>query len=148
MSNPGLPLAAEVLHKFLQIQWYLRRYSRQVDSHGIRPIQLSLLRFLLEQGPAMVGEVQKYLYTSASSASTMISQLEECGYVTRTRSAEDNRVVIVELTPAGQEAAEKVPMGGIPLLRRRLNALPEDRLRRIEASLDDIMQLMEVTDDE
>jgi DNA-binding MarR family transcriptional regulator len=78
----------------------------------------------------------------------MISQLEESGYVTRTRLAEDNRVVMVELTPAGREVAEKVPMGGIPLLRRRLNNLPEDRLRRIEASLDDIMQLMEVTDDE
>jgi DNA-binding MarR family transcriptional regulator len=138
-------LSDQAAHKFLLINRYLRQYARQMDSQGIRPREFSILRFLLEKGPATVGQVQEYLYRSASVASTVIAKLEEAGHVTRTRSTEDNRVVVVELTPAGQAIAEQAPMGGIPLLRRRLPTLSEARLARLNAALDDLMDLMEIT---
>lgn len=145
MSIPKHPLASEALHKFLLIHRHLRQYSRQIDSQGIRGRQLAVLLFLLDQQTATVSEVQDHLYTSASTASTLISQLEEMGYVTRTRSEDDNRVVVVELTPAGAAVAQQTPVGGIGLLRRRLDTLPEDRLRIIDEALGEIMRLMEVT---
>ncbi len=148
MSIPEEVIASSVVHRFLLIHRHLRQYSRQMDNHGIRPRQFSVLRFLLEQGTATVGEVQQYMYASASTASSVISDLETDGYVTRTRSDEDNRVVNIELTAAGREIAEQTPVGGIPLLRRRLAHLPEDRLRLIDTALEEIMQLMEVTDSE
>jgi DNA-binding MarR family transcriptional regulator len=86
-------------------------------------------------------------YPNASTTFTLIAKLEQAGYVTRTRSEQDNRVVIVELTPAGQEAARNTPLGGIPLLRRRLSTLPQERLLAINAALVELMQLMEVTND-
>ena len=73
--------------------------------------------------------------------------MEEAGFVTRTRSPEDNRVVIVALTEAGRTLAQNTPMGGIVLLRRKLATLPEERLRAIDAALADIMELMGVTDE-
>lgn len=139
-------LASDALHKFLLIHRHLRQYALQMDTHGIRPRQFSVLRFLLENGPATVTEVQAYLYTSPSTASTMISDLEKHGYVTRTRSEQDNRVVIIALTAKGSEIAEMTPMGGIPLLRRRLKTLPEERLKVIDNALAEIMALMEVTE--
>ena len=144
LSAPSQELAGEAIHKFLIINRYLRQYALQMTEHGVRPREFSVLRFLLESGPATVGQIQEYLYRSASVASTVIAQLEADGYVMRTRSPEDNRVVIVELTPAGREIAEKAPMGGIPLLRRRLVTLPPERLQIINQALDDIMALMEV----
>jgi DNA-binding MarR family transcriptional regulator len=74
--------------------------------------------------------------------------LEEAGYVTRTRSRQDNRVVIVELTPAGRDVAQNTPLAGLPLLRRRLRTLPQEQLQPIEAALAKIMELMEVPEDE
>jgi DNA-binding MarR family transcriptional regulator len=142
------PLASEAMHRFLLIHRHLRQYAHQMDDQGIRPKQFSVLRFLLEHGPATVGEVQEYLYNSASTTSALLSQMEEAGHVTRTRSHEDNRVVIIELTGQGQAIAEDSPMGGIPLLRRRLRGLPEDRLAQINAALADIMELIEVEDTE
>ncbi|MBN1285864.1 MAG: winged helix-turn-helix transcriptional regulator [Anaerolineae bacterium] len=141
-------LSGEVAHKFLTIYRFLRRYSRRITDQGIRPRQFAVLRFLLERGSATVGEITDYLYTSAGAASTLISQLEEAGYVCRTRSAADSRVVNVELTAAGQSTAENVMPGGILLLRQRLGALSEDRLRLIDEALGEIMQLMEVVDEE
>lgn len=148
MAETAPELAGAVVHKFLLINRYLRRYAHQVTAHGVRPRQFSVLRFLLERGSATVGEVQAYLYSSASLASTVISQLEETGYVTRTRSAEDNRVVIVELTADGRQVAQETPMGGIVLLRRRLAGLDSDRLHGMDAALTDLIELMEVPDEE
>jgi DNA-binding MarR family transcriptional regulator len=139
-------LASEAIHKFLKLNRYLRQYARQMDGQGIRPREFSVLRFLLEAGPATVGHVQDYLYCSASVASTVIAGLEEKGFVTRTRSLDDNRVVIVELTEDGRVLAAKTPMGGIVLLRRRLQTLSNERLAVINTALADIMELMEVTE--
>jgi DNA-binding MarR family transcriptional regulator len=74
--------------------------------------------------------------------------LEESGYVTRVRSKEDNRVVIVELTPEGQKLVEQTPLSGIALMRRRLDSLPEERLQQLDDSLAVLMELMEVTNGE
>lgn len=148
MSNSSEALADQVFHRFLKLKRCLRQQARQMDSRGISPRNFAVLRFLLESGSATVGEVQAYLYQSASTASTVIAQLEEAGYVTRTRSEQDNRVVVVELTPAGQDIAQNTPLTGFPLLRRRLRALPEKRLLLIDGVLAEIMQLLEVTGSE
>jgi DNA-binding MarR family transcriptional regulator len=140
--------ADEVLHKFLLIHRHLRQNARQVDSHGIRPRQLAVLRLLLENSSATVTEIQEYLYTSASTASTIISQLADAGFVNRSRSEDDNRVVFIELTETGTILAQTTPVAGIGLLRRKLPTLPEERLRFIAEALSDIMDLMEVTDSE
>jgi DNA-binding MarR family transcriptional regulator len=137
-------LSSAVLHKFLLFYRFLRHYARQMDSQGLRARDFSVLRFLLENSPVTVGQVQSYLYQSPSMTSTILAQMEDAGLVTRTRSAEDNRVVIVELTPAGYDAAQQTPMGGIPLLRRRLPALPPEKLHVLDEALTILMELMEV----
>lgn len=146
MSQPPTVLAEDVIHKFLQMNRYLRQYARQMTDQGIRPWELAVLRFLKESGPATVGQVQAYTYRSAGTTSMVIAQLEQAGYLTRTRSEQDNRVVIVELTPAGRDLADQTPLGGIALLRQRLNDLAEERLRLLDEALDEIMRLMEVID--
>lgn len=145
-AEDALPKAT--IRKFLQINHYLRRYTRQITEVGLRPRQFVVLHFLHESGPATVGQVQEYLYRSPSTASTTISKLAEAGFVTRKRSHTDNRVVIVELTAAGRDAVASIPLGGTLLLRRRLHTLARGRLERIDQALADIMELMEIEDDE
>lgn len=146
MTDQPRTSARDALHKFLVIHRHLHRYARQVSSQGIRPAQLSVLLFLLENGPATISGVQDYLYSSPSTASTIISQLEDAGYVTRTRSQEDNRVVNVAITAAGREVVEATPQGGLILLRRQLTTLSEERLVEIDEVLAELMALMEITD--
>jgi DNA-binding MarR family transcriptional regulator len=100
----------------------------------------------LETGSATVGQVQTYLHKSPSTTSALIAQLEDKGYLTRTRSQEDNRVVIVELTQIGMDFARNTPLGGLPLLRSRLGQLSKNRLVEIEGVLKEIMQLMETSE--
>ena len=74
MSELPVDRAGETLHKFLVIHRHLHRYSRQVNSHGVRPHQLSVLLHLVEDGPTTISGVQDYLYSSPSTASTTVSQ--------------------------------------------------------------------------
>ena len=143
--NP-ITLAEAVIHKFLTMNRYLRQHARQMTYQRIRPREFAVLHFLLESGPATVGQVQAYLYRSPGTTSMMIAQLEEVGYVTRTRSEQDNRVVIVELTPVGRELVKNMSPGGILLLRQRLHDLPAERLQLLDKALAEIMRIMEVTD--
>lgn len=133
-----------VLHKFLLIYRHLRQYHRQIDEYGVRPRQASVLRYLAEHGPATAGDIQAYLYTSASTASSVIAQLEDAGQVTRTRAPEDNRVVIITITDVGRDVATRTPVGGIGLLRQRLGNLSGEQLQQMDDALAEIMRLMEV----
>ena len=146
MSDSNEATAAETFHQFLILFRYLRQQARHINSQGIKPRQFAVLRYLSEAGSATVGEVQEHIYLSPSATSTLVARLEEAGYVTRTRSKNDNRVVIVELTPAGRDLAENTPLTGLSLLRRRLKTLPAHRLQLIDEALAEIMELMEVTE--
>jgi DNA-binding MarR family transcriptional regulator len=146
MSHCEEPLSDQVFHRFLALQRTLRRHARQlIDERGLTPRDLSVLRYLLESESATVGQVQAFTHKSPSTTSSLISQLEGDGYVTRTRSRQDNRVVIVELTALGQQVVDNTPLGGLPLLRRRLAELPQERLTEMGDVLDEIANLMEAT---
>jgi DNA-binding MarR family transcriptional regulator len=77
----------------------------------------------------------------------MVADLEKVGYVRRTRSQSDNRVVLVELTPEGEHIVQNAPLGGISLLRERLKGLSPDRLSVINEALTDLVQLLEIEAD-
>jgi len=144
MSGHGEPLYTETIHKFLTVYRHLRRYGRQMHQEGISGRKVSTLRYLLEAGPRTIGQLRDYLYISDSSTSEMISRLQKKGYVTRERSDADSRVVVVTLTSAGREIAQKMPLGGFSLLRERLKTLSPERLSVIDEAMDEIMRLLEI----
>jgi DNA-binding MarR family transcriptional regulator len=140
-------LYIDTIHKFLTLQRYLRCYSRQVREEGIGGRKISALRYLLDAGPCTIGQLSDYQYISDSSTSEMVSELERLGYVTRTRSEVDHRVVLVALTGAGRDFAQSAPLGGMPLLRERLKTLPAEQLERINDVLTDLNRLLELDDE-
>ena len=134
----------ETTQKFLRLYRHLRWYSRKMQDEGVRGREFATLRYLHEAGPCTIGQVQDYIYISASSTSEMLSRLEDAGYVARTRCKKDQRVVYVELTPEGRRIAEETPMGGIPLLRERIKTLPPERLAVLSEAFSDLLQIMEI----
>ena len=144
MDDPTKGLYTETTRKFLTVYRHLRRSSRQMHQEGVSGRKFSALRYLHEAGPHTVGQIRDYLYISDSGASELIARLEKMGFVTRTRSDADNRVVIVELTPAGRELAQEPPRGGVSLLRERLQALSKERLLVIDEAMAEILTLLEI----
>lgn len=140
-------LHTATIHKFLTVYRYMRRQGRQMHKEGISGRKIAMLRYLLEAGPQTIGQLRDYLYIGDSSTSELVAWLQKAGYVTRVRSAADNRVVIVTLTPAGRAVVENIPLGGVPLLRERLKTLSPERLSTIHEAMTQIIQLLELDDD-
>ena len=90
-----------------------------------------------------IGQLRDYLFISDSSTSELVARLVKRGFVTRSRSQTDHRVVLVALTPAGRRIASQIPLGGIPLLRERLKTLPRERLALIDEATSELLQLLE-----
>lgn len=147
MNTTQEPYSDQVFHRYLSLQRHTRQYGRQLlDDSGLTQRNFSVMCYLLEAKSATVGQIQTFIHKSPSTTSALISQLEEKGYVTRTRPKEDNRIVIVELTPIGREITENTPLGGLPLLRRRLSKLSIKRLEEIDGVFQEIMHLMDITE--
>jgi DNA-binding MarR family transcriptional regulator len=143
MDDPTENAYSETMHKFLTVYRHLRCYSRQRQKEGISGRKLSALRYL-QASPRTVGQIREHLYISDSGASELIARLEKMGYVTRQRSDVDNRVVIVELTPAGRAFVQKTPLGGISLLRQRIRTLSPEKLSLIDEGMTEILTLLEI----
>lgn len=86
-------------------QW--RQASHPVRKGKITPEQYWLLKRLKHAGPLNIRELAEGLGITSSSATTATKRLARMGLVKRERQKEDERVVIVRLTSAGQEMLEQ-----------------------------------------
>ena len=143
MTETNERLYRETIQEFLSLYRYLRHYSRQMQEEGISGRKISTLRYLVEAGALTVGQLADYLCINDSSASTTIADMQKKGLVTRTRSPDDNRVVLVEVTDRGRELAARTPLGGIPLLREVLKTVPPERLAQVHEALEMMNELLE-----
>lgn len=74
--------------------------ARQI--HGLKPAHGSVFAFLFRQTqPVPIKEVVEHVGRVKSTVTGMINTLERHGYVRKTPSEEDARVVFVELTKKG-----------------------------------------------
>jgi DNA-binding MarR family transcriptional regulator len=85
---------------------FLRWSEQQAEAAGLTPAQHQLLLALRghadRRGPT-IGEVADYLLLRHHSAVGLVDRAEEAGLVTRSRDAEDQRVVRLQLTAEGEE---------------------------------------------
>jgi DNA-binding MarR family transcriptional regulator len=67
-----------------------------------------LLRRIQEEGPLSLGELARRTEMDPAATGRQIRQLEDEGFVQRGPSAEDGRVTVVRVTPAGREARRRI----------------------------------------
>ena len=73
------------------------------DKHGITIIQMMALHEILISGSQTIGDLGKRLNMSSGNISAMCKKLEKDGYLLRSRSKEDERVVQVTLSESGKQ---------------------------------------------
>ena len=71
------------------------------------------------------------LNVSLSNATGLVDRLEERGYVERLRVPTDRRIVLVRVTPAGEEMLREVDTLSDELLRSVLGRLSSQQLRGV-----------------
>jgi MarR family transcriptional regulator, organic hydroperoxide resistance regulator len=78
------------------------RYRPRLAGIGLTYPQYLVMLALWEQQPLSLSDLGDRLFLDSGTLSPLVKRLEAQGLVLRTRRAADERVVDVELTPAGQ----------------------------------------------
>ena len=86
----------------------VNKYTPYLKPLGITYTQYIVLLALWEAGSATVGDLCRRLYLDNGTMTPLLKKMEETGYITRSRSKQDERVVTVQLTESGWGLRQKV----------------------------------------
>lgn len=92
----------------------VRRYKPLLDELNLTYTQYIALLVLWEQKKLSVKELGEFLFLDSGTLTPVLKSLEKKGYISRKKSKDDERVLIVELTDEGKELRERavsVPSG-------------------------------------
>ncbi|MCU1479843.1 MAG: MarR family transcriptional regulator [Subtercola sp.] len=79
------------------------RYRELLEPLGLTYPQYLVMLVLWESEPVTVSHLGARLQLDSGTLSPLLRRLEAAGFVERNRSADDERSVLVSLTPAGDE---------------------------------------------
>lgn len=108
-------------------------YKPLLQALGLTYPQYLAMMVLWEEDGLTVGEISSRLLTDPGSLTPLLKRLEAEGLLSRTRSREDERVVVVELTDAGRALQEKAM--GIPQCILGASGLELEQLRKLQEDL-------------
>lgn len=118
-THPGLLLDAQLCFRLYRSERaVLATYRELLADLGLTYPQYLVLLVLWEQDGATVSHLGSRLALESGTLSPLLRRMEAAGLVTRDRSTDDERVVHVHLTDAGDT------------LRRQAHDIPRDLSRR------------------
>ena len=85
----------------------VRRYKPLLDGLDLTYTQYITMMVLWQQSPMGVKALGEHLYLDSGTLTPVLKKLEQKGYLTRHRSEEDERNLLVCLTPEGAALAEQ-----------------------------------------
>ena len=85
----------------------IKRYRPHLDALGLTYTQYVVLMVIWAEGTIAVRDLGKRLYLDSGTLTPVLKTLEKMGVITRRRSAEDERVLLVTITEAGLALRDK-----------------------------------------
>ena len=101
--DPFASLEQEVVLGVLRTnELFQHRFGQLFRSHGLTQPQYNVLRILRGEGTALPClEVAERMVSVVPGITNLVDRLEKAGLIRRQRSAEDRRVIYIELTKKG-----------------------------------------------
>ena len=85
----------------------VRRYKPFLDALDLTYTQYIAMMVLWEEEQLNVKELGQRLYLDSGTLTPLLKKLENKGYLTRTRSKEDERNLVIRVTSSGLQLREK-----------------------------------------
>ena len=111
-------------------------YKPLLQALGLTYPQYLAMMVLWQKDGLTVGEISSQLLTDPGSLTPLLKRLEVEGMLTRTRSREDERVVIVELTEKGRALRDKAR--DIPQCILAASGQTLERLQKLQNELQEL----------
>ncbi|MBN9023338.1 MAG: MarR family transcriptional regulator [Rhizobiales bacterium] len=146
--RPALKMLAERLPLWRRPGYLIRRlhqihyalFFEECAAFGITPVQYGLLTILSTNPDSDQVTLANALGIDRTNVADVLRRLEQGGLIDRRRNAEDRRMVLARLTPAGEEMVEQMHPSMARAQERLLSALGEGER---DAFLAMLMRLLE-----
>ena len=112
-----------------------RAYQPLLAEHGLTYPQYIILMILWEDAPCSIGHLGRRAILETNTLSPLLKTMEKQGWLTRTRSRQDERVVEINLTDKGSS------------LKETCSCIPQDILDQTEVPLEEAVELREKLND-
>ena len=119
------------------------KLTRVLLRYGTRELtrtEAGLLQTLLD-GPRRITELAETEALAQPTVTQLVDKLQQRGLVTRDRSAEDGRVVLVSVAADGRAQLERLRDQSRALLRESVEELPDRELAELVGALDTLSRL-------
>ena len=118
-------------------------YRSVLDPLHLTHPQYLVMLALWQHGRLPVRRIAEMLRLEPATVSPLVKRLEALDYVTRTRSAADERIVEVDLTPTG--AALRTEAEAIPPAMMEKLGMDEAGLRALHATMTDLIAAVDAS---
>ncbi|MFM0227438.1 MarR family winged helix-turn-helix transcriptional regulator [Paraburkholderia dipogonis] len=122
------PYKADEIHLESSLGYYLtkarnvlvERTDRAVKPLGLTTQQIGVILMLSSRRASTPFELSRAMSYDSGSMTRLLDRLEKKGFIVRSRSETDRRMVKLELTPQGHDAARQLPGLGAAVLNEQL----------------------------
>ena len=136
MNDGDRALVLEVLKQFRVLLRSMDNHYRRVERRsGLGGAQLWALSEVAPPPGLTLGDLAARMAIHISTASNLVSRLEDLGLVERRRVASDQRRVCISATAAGKRALKRAPRPSAGLLQQALMRMHRRELRALQSQL-------------
>ena len=141
-------LSIQVLKKFRIIYGSVRQHFREVEQTcGVTGSQLWILQEVSKKPGIGVSELADRLSIHQSTGSQLVEKLVVRGMISKERSSEDQRRVGLHVTEEASKVLKNMPGPAEGVLPEALQAMPEQALESLDASLREVIGQLRIRDD-
>lgn len=109
--------------------------SRELDRFGITLPMWRVMAALLDEGEQRLGDLARLTAIELSTLSRIAAAMEGKGVVTRRRSGQDARAVLIALTPDGRAKAESIVPLALDLENTAVAGMSGEEIRILKGLL-------------
>jgi len=139
--RPGVPLEDYLPYQLFRI---VNRLTLNLRGN-FRPLKITLSRWrvlstLTARDGRSIGQLANFMVMEQPALSRVIDQMERDRLVVRRLASDDNRVVRVYLTTAGQQMFEEIRPLEIKHYKNVISGIDQDELTQLSASLQKVWE--------
>ena len=132
--------AAEILREITRIAYLITRARRHDRVRTVAAVPLDraavmVLGQLAEAGPARPGELADRLGVEAPHVTRQVQRLQQAGYADRVPDPDDRRAQLIQLTPAGRAASDRIREAGTTGMQAALAHWPPQERHQLATLL-------------
>lgn len=145
--NQNIDLLTESFDKSLLV--LMQNFGPQLISRSqidLTPGQVFMLHLIRKEHHCSVSKLAEKMEVAPSAITVMLDRIENHGFVIRSRDKNDRRVVLIELTDAGEEKLNYVLDKRKQIMQQCFNQMEPDELDSFILSMEKLASIVQTMD--